>query len=316
MSANAQVGKVNTPDPTPDPVTPEPKDPVVEPPVTQPPIADNDGSIKYKLPFNENGQNFYLPVDNSMGEWRANEELGFLYEDFNEGRLSKDWISVAGKWSQENRLLHQSETGESNCNLYIPLRQDGRKAYLYQFKARFLTEGNNKRFGLHFMASDGKLSNRGDSYLLWFRHHKSQGDKVEVYRSEGNKMPGPKKSMFLPSQFQPLEWYDIKILYDPARRSIMAYLENQEVLSWNIEETPFSAGAAISLRIGNSQVQFDNIRVYQLAADPLLSLSVGRDGMIRSDSRGKEEARVLSIQKRSQNRNLWSAMKEEDLKLK
>ncbi|MDW3650901.1 MAG: CUB domain-containing protein [Bacteroidia bacterium] len=334
--AVSQIGTIAAPpaqpDPTPPPTDPDPEpqptepEPDPEPAPTEPDPSDppaNTNEIAFKLPHGSSGQTFFLPVDNRLGEWRANEELGFLYEDFSAGRLTQDWTPAKGKWSQENGLLYQSDVGESNCNIYIPVNQKGNQSYLYHFRARFLTEGSNKRFGLHFMAEKGQFEgengaadNRGDSYLIWFRHHKDKADKVEIYHSEKNIMPGPKRSALLPDQFEPLEWYDIKVLYDAQSGVITTYLENQEVLSWKYSKPAFDKGNFLSLRVGDSQVQFDNIRMYQLAPDTRINLSLGINGMIRGDSRSNTEARVLSINRGNSGKRPWTSLKEEDVKLK
>ncbi|MEM6802995.1 MAG: CUB domain-containing protein, partial [Bacteroidota bacterium] len=319
VSGNSQVGTLASLPPKDEPKDPDPEPEAEAPvptPTPDPSTPPSTNAITYEHPHGRNGQTFYLPVDNSLGEWRANEELGFLYEDFSSGRLSRDWTAVKGDWRQENGLLHQNDGGEPNCNIYIPLRQDGNKTYLYHFRTRFLTEGNNKRFGIHFMARNGELKNRGDSYLMWFRHHENKADKVEIYRSEGDVMPGPEKSALLPTQFEPLDWYDVKVLYEPGSKLITAFLDNQQVISWRYTEPNFSIGTAFSLRVGDSQVQFDDIHVYQLAPKSRLELSLGREGMIRSDSRGNEAARVFSLNRSDKGNKLWSALKEEDVNLK
>ena len=63
-------------------------------------------------------------------------------------------------------------------------------------------------------------------------------------------------------------------------------------------------------------MQFDNVRMYQLAPDTRINLSLGINGMIRADSRSNTEARVLSINRGDSGRRPWTSLKEEEVKLK
>ncbi|RMG20203.1 MAG: hypothetical protein D6730_20300 [Bacteroidetes bacterium] len=229
---------------------------------------------------------YYLVADYDGKRWSANPMAGFFLDEFSGSSLRSDWTPVLGSWRVSAGVLEQQQENSTNSNVYVPLRQQANQSYLYHFRARLLTTGENKRFGFHFFASDGKLTNRGNSYLVWFRNKDQDVDKVEVYRSNNNQLGGPRESAI--AKFQPNRWYDIKITLDNSSGLIEVFLDNLKVLSWRDSEGAFSSGQYISFRTGNARAQFDDLRVYQRSPSRTVLVSVGKQDtdMIRYRSQG------------------------------
>ncbi|MDX1906569.1 MAG: CUB domain-containing protein [Bacteroidia bacterium] len=264
--------------------------------------APNTGSLSVSFGEGGSGTGYYLPVDYDGQQWGANTDLGFLYEECNRSNLG-DWKAVSGEWQMRDGVLRQTNIAEANGNIWIPLRQDADHVYLYHWRARLTHDMENNRFGIHFFASDGALSNRGNSYLIWFRNQLAAPDRIEIYRAANNALPkfDEAVNINLPAG----TWVDCKVLYHPATGQVEAYLNQVRVLNWTDKQAPLGSGAAFSLRTGNSDVQFDDIRVYQLRRSDPVILSAGQ----ASDPiRHKGNVRIFSIIRDGSGR--WNEVKE------
>lgn len=250
-------GGTSTPDPAPPVTTPDPEP--TPPPSTAPVVTEIPGTLSSEVRWNPGGTQYYLAGYQSGSEWTANGNLGFALDDFS--RLRPGWRQATGSWQIRYATLQQTNPIEGNSNIYLPVRQTASQAYAYRFRARLLTAGENKRFGFHFLASNGASSNRGNSYLVWFRYSDSGADKVELYRASGNQMPDINAEAII--RLETLDWYEVTILADPATSTISVWLNNYPVLTWRDPNGLHQGGSAISFRTGNAQVQFDNLKVFQ-----------------------------------------------------
>jgi N-acetyl-anhydromuramyl-L-alanine amidase AmpD len=296
----ARIGGAPSPDPTPDP-TPSPA----------PDSKGVDLAASYRSDFTLNlgsgqGETYYLPSD-YVGQWTANRALGFLHEDFFGNQLDAAWRKGEESWSSRRGTLLQSDATASNTNLYLPLTQSDDAVYLYHVRAKMLSKGDNKRFGLHFFASSGASSNRGDSYLVWLRFNEDQPGRVEVYRSENNQLP-----RFRASEAVALErdtWYDLKVRYDPSQGQIEVMIDGASVLTWRDDKAPLTSGRYISFRTGDAEAEFDDLRVYQLAQQSSLAITVGPSKMLRY----KNKARLYLIRRAG---NRWSPVEVKETRIK
>lgn len=232
---------------------------------------------------------FYLPVEQRGGHWTARSTQGFMYDAF--PRMG-GWKSEVGKWEVSNQgHLRQSDAQATNGNTYHSLKQDGTTSYLYNWKARILSKSDNTRFGLHFFCSDPTATNRGNSYMVWFRNHTNGADKVEIYRSVNNKLQLKRKSTI---DIKEDQWYDIKLHYDAVYGDIEIYLNNELVLKWKDPGVPLKMGSYVSFRTGSSLVLFDDLKVYKLYEGP----TPIRVGDASSDMIGtKRKARIYTIER-------------------
>lgn len=160
----------------------------------------------FSLPLAGTGSTFYLPADFDGQRWGANSRLGFFLDDFPGNRLHPNWTAVEGNWRLVNGELQQSEASTPNSNLFIPVRQRNGDVYMYHWRAKILSEGDNKRFGMHMFCSDPAATERGNSYLVWFRNYQSRQDKVEIYRTENNSLIRIRASEFI--SLKSGRWYD------------------------------------------------------------------------------------------------------------
>ncbi len=207
---------------------------------------------------------FYLVMYDSSGDWRGNPERGFFSDNFVGPALHPDWTTAVGTYlifdpGNGDPVLRQTDESISNTNLYAYLRQDLSNRYLYHWAGRFVRDtSNNCRMGLHIFADDPTLSDRGNSYFVFFR---LQGQRVQLYKVINNSWgSGPVAQVNYP--FQDGVWYDFKWSYDRITGDHHVYVNNQLVLSWK-DPSPIQTGSYISLRTGNARAEYNNFKVYR-----------------------------------------------------
>ena len=111
--------------------------------------------------------------------------------------------------------------------------------------------------------------------------------------------------------------YDLKVVYDPTSGKIDVYLNNLLTLSWTDTGIPHRIGRFVSLRTGNAEAEFDDLRVYQLAKKDPLDISVGasQENMLRFKSQdGAPAGRILLLRQSASGR--WNALEQETVEVK
>jgi len=242
---------------------------------------------------------FALVADYNGTRWSANPTLGYAYEDFPGSAIPPGWTATVGTWTVASGILTQSDETQSNTNLYFPLSQNSTTAWLYHWKMRLSGTGTNRRAGLHIFADDPNLSQRGNSYLLWFR---LDNQRIEIYEILGNTLPSP--NIQVPYPFAANTWYDIKALYDPVSARIRIWINDQLVVTYTVTNV-LTSGGYVSLRTGNARVDYDEMRVYR-SRGTSLTVGVGAAKAIRYESPSSTQpaGRLLSIV--LDGANLWS----------
>ncbi len=239
---------------------------------------------------------FYLPQQSWGGEWRSNAQLGFFTDEFNAAALHPDWTNAAGSWQIASGGVYQSAQSANNTNLYTSLQQSGADVWLYHWRAK--TDGSadfSRRSGLHFFANNGSAENRGNSYFVFAR---IDDNRAQIYKTVNDVFELKTNATFT---FAPNEWYDYKVIYQPATGKIDFYVNNQLAASWTDPE-PYTAGQFISLRTGNSQTTYDFVRVYKKRnASAAVTVGNGNGFMVQSSA---HQCRILSVVNYTDNR--WS----------
>lgn len=199
--------------------------------------------------------------DSDQSIWLANSNLGFLNHSF-EGSLVSDWTSQTGTWSIQGEALFQSANTNANTNIYIPLNTNDADVYLYHWKMKIGTGDvtNNRRAGLHYFCDNPALANRGNSYFVYFR---VENAKVQLYECINDTFYLRTNDSY---PFLANSWYDLKILYNKGTGKHTAFINN-EVVSSLTDDTPLQNGSWVSLRTGNCEAWYDDIRVYQNRSD-------------------------------------------------
>lgn len=256
---------------------------------------------------------FFNVSDFDGKTYHGNDKAGFAYEDFDLGTMYERWKITTGTWSQGEGKLSQSDDIVSNGNISIPVSQKNTGIYLYQFRAKVLSAGDNRRFGIHLFASEAAATNRGNSYFVWFRGNDSKEDKVEVYRTVGNDL---KDGVSAPISIEKDKWYDIKIVLEPASGQITIWLDNAKVLTWKDTYPLLATGSQVSFRTGTAKVQFDSFRVYQArAGKQIISVGTKDTDMIRYQNAGTKPGGLILLQNRSKT-DTWSTPAAQEVNVK
>lgn len=210
--------------------------------------------------FTDNDNNavayaFYNVADYDGNNWSANADLGFFNDEFNQASLSPDWTNSVGSWTLVNGTLEQTDENEANTNLNASLAQDDQHVYLYHWKGEINGSGTNRRAGIHFFCDDATSTQRGNSYMVYWR---VDNDKCQIYKSDGTNIPLMTNDDVV---VDPNTTYDFKILYDPSSGLIQAFLDDELVSEWT-DPSPLTAADGISLRTGNCYGVYYDFRVY------------------------------------------------------
>ncbi|MBL0330210.1 MAG: T9SS type A sorting domain-containing protein [Bacteroidetes bacterium] len=237
-------------------------------------------------------KSFYQVLENNGTEWRANNGNGFFSDNF-DAAIHPDWTVESGVWSITGGYLNQTDQTNANTNIWAPLTQNLSNRYLYNWQGKIDGTGTNRRAGLHFFCDDATLSNRGNSYFVWFR--------VETGACEFYKVVSNVFSLVhsVPMTVNAGQWYDYKVLYDRISGKMDVYQDNNFVGSWT-DSTPFSTGNAISFRNGNSDYMINDLKVYRSRL-PSVTVSVGaaatNDVRFQNANPSSPSCRVKSITK-------------------
>jgi spore germination protein YaaH len=199
-------------------------------------------------------------------EWRANAQNGYFSDNFDLA-IHPDWQPVEGSWNIANGHLQQNDEGNGNTSISAFVNQNNEDAYLYHWAGMITGSGVNRRAGLHFMADNATLPNRGNSYFVWFR---LDGNKIQIYETINDVFYLMKESDY---NFDDGIWYDFKTTFNKVNGRVDVYVNNVFADSWT-DPTPRTSGDYISFRSGNAIWQVDNIKIFKSRGNNI-QISVG-----------------------------------------
>lgn len=222
------------------------------------PLVSTDFNVTFHDSDNVGGSGvqyqFYQVIDFDGQEWRANAQNGFFSDNF-DNAIHNNWNTHTGTWSIVNGYLEQSNENLTNTNIVAPLNQNNFNAYLYHWQGNISGVGSNKRAGFHFMCDSDTLTNRGNSYFLWFRQ---DDGRLQFYKVINDTFQLQKSEIVTINSNQ---WYDVKVVFDKTTGEFFAYLNNNFISSW-IDNNPHTQGDFISFRTGDSKYTINNLKVY------------------------------------------------------
>lgn len=196
---------------------------------------------------------YYQVLDFDGTEWRANHQNGFFNDNFN-STIHPEWVTQVGTWSINSGRLFQSDETTGNTNIYAPLTQNNQQSYLYQWSSIIAGTGTNRRAGLHFFVDNPTLPNRGNSYLAWFRADDNTFHLYKIVNDVLNLVVNE------PYTINANTLYDFKVSFNPQTGDIEAFVNDSRVAGYT-DASPLTAGGYISLRNGNAEAYFDNVKV-------------------------------------------------------
>lgn len=210
-------------------------------------------------------KSFYQPSYYNGVEWRANGNRGFFNDDFNTA-IHPEWTTAGGTWSITSGALVQSDETSANTNIYAAVTQSLSNRYLYNFKGTITGANSNRRAGIYIACDDPTQTQRGNSYMIWFRPDQSS---VEFYKSVNNTIGLPTFSVSCVINAGTM--YDYKISYDRISGEIKLWINDAYIASWT-DTAPHANGTAVSFRTGNSTFRIDDFKIFRsrAATTPIL----------------------------------------------
>ncbi|MDA3910286.1 MAG: N-acetylmuramoyl-L-alanine amidase [Bacteroidales bacterium] len=258
--------------------------------------ADNEGGsgVKYS---------FYQVMDFDGSEWRANTDYGFLNDNF-DTQIHPDWTDLWGIWAISAGHLLQSDEVTSNSNLYANIQQEIGNVYLYHWQQKISGSGANRRSGMPFFCSEPTETGRGDSYMLYLR---ADNNTVQIYKYIDNSYSAT-GAWYVTENFtiNADAWYDVKLIFDTNTGEISVFL-NDELAASTVDPAPFTSGTAISLRTGECQTEYDDLKVYRSREQAVeVNTALSEDAEIRYESidSNSEAGRIRTLL--IDNANNWS----------
>ncbi|NTW32318.1 MAG: T9SS type A sorting domain-containing protein, partial [Bacteroidetes bacterium] len=219
-------------------------------------------------------KSFYQVQDYNGAEWHANSQNGF-FTDYFDSYNSSVWSVPAscGTWQVvTGGLLMQKDTSVNNSNIYASLNQNLSNRYIYQFSAMIdpaTYATSQHRLGFHFFSDNGALTNRGNSYFIFFRQETS---KLEFYKVVDDVFTMEKVVDNVATVLG--QWHDYKIIFDRITGKIDVYRDNIFLGSWTDTSPLTTQGNYISFRTGNCKVSIDELEVYR-SRYPSVTVTVG-----------------------------------------
>jgi PKD repeat protein len=244
--------------------------------------ADNQGGSGIEKAY-------YQVLDYDGSDWRANANNGFFSDNFDQATLHADWTSQVGTWGLNGGYLVQSDEANGNTNVWAGIDHSLSNRYLYHWAGKLDGAGTNRRAGMHYFCSDPTLTNRGNSYFVFFR---LDDDKVQLYEVTNDVFTLVNEVSY---NFVAGTWYDFKVIYDRISGKHQVYVENVQVTTWT-DPTPLAGGNYLSFRSGNCNYAVNNLKVYRSRATSV-SVGVGATEMLRYQSTNPTTAagRIKSI---------------------
>ncbi len=210
---------------------------------------------------------FYKVKRQESGEWRANEDNGFLYDGFDQ--LHPEWNIIGGTWAVTNGELQQTNINNQNARIGTSLNQNDEDGYLYHWQGNLYGGSPTQRAGLHFMGS-GNPNGSGTSYSAYLY---SDADEIRIYKTTGN---GYQLVHTSPYPVDINIFYDIKVVYMKTTGRITFYLNDVLSAEWT-DPTPITTGDFVFFRSRTTNYAVDDFQVFKHRA--LDSTLVTTDGL-------------------------------------
>ncbi|WP_378177311.1 N-acetylmuramoyl-L-alanine amidase [Aquimarina sp. SS2-1] len=240
----------------------------------------------FTVNFNDNDnvgvtRRFYQALEKYGSNWYANRGNGFFNDNFN--IFYSGYTKGAGNWTINNGHLRQSNTSSDNTKLNTFLSQNSGLPYLYEFSAKTISTSGPRKFGIHIMADSPDLSQRGNSYLIWFS---GEDNKVRIYETINNQL----NFRAIDDVSLDNKWANYKITYSPGFGVIEVFRNNKSILKWT-DPSPIKNGSTLSLRTNKTMVEFDDLKVYKFRVNQSQTITAGsaatkdirrRNGKIKS----------------------------------
>jgi len=207
-------------------------------------------------------KSYYQVLYYNGTEWHANANNGFFADNF-DSYNTNIWSVPAssGTWQVSAGNLMQSDTTISNSNIFASLNQNLSNRYIYQFYAMIDSASystNQHRLGFHFFSDNGAISNRGNSYFIYFR---KETNTLEFFKVVNDVFTLSKTVNNVITTYG--QWNDYKIIFDRTTGKIDVYRNGILLGTWTDSSVLTTQGNYISFRTGNCKASISEFKVYR-----------------------------------------------------
>lgn len=273
-----------------------------------------DFSFSYNMRGRGTQVPFYCLLTRTGSDFRGRTAKGFLYDDFTASTIHSDWTKGDGDWDIVSGRLVQKDDRKTNGGIHAKVLQTKWSTYMYHTVIRLSGKERNKRAGFHFFADDASLPNRGNGYFIWARDG-STTDYLEFYKVTNDKLELKEKQAVT---LEPGKSYDLKVVYNPVKGRMEAYLNNRFTVAW-VDPKPIQRGEYISLRTGGAVTEFGVFEVLKRRSGSETKVTVGSanaDVPIASPDDRTPALRVRAIMADVRDRLYWSEADDDETVIK
>jgi len=242
-------------------------------------------------------KSYYQVLDYNGAEWHANPHNGFFSDNFDTYNNTVWHVpSGGGTWAVNGGNLIQKDTANGNTNVYASLNQNLSDRYIYHFTMKLDAAAygtGQHRFGLHYFSDNGGLTNRGNSYFIFFRQETS---KLEFFKVINDTYTQEKVVDNITTVFG--QWYDIKVIFDWLTGKTDVYRDGIFLSSWTDTSPLTTAGNYISFRTGNCKAYISDVNIYRSrAATVVVSIgdSVNKDIRFQNPGPSVPAGKIKSV---------------------
>ncbi len=242
----------------------------------------DDTKIKYR---------FYQVSEKNNTNWFANTNNGFLFDNF-DSEKANDWHSISGTWQRENGYLIQTNDTEKNANIYVYVNQSNAQQYLYEFRAKDISNTSTSGFGLKIMCDTFADSDCNNGLLIWF----DRADSALTFALIKDKNRINEKTIKnIPCNLTVFNNY--KVILDKSTGDIYAYV-NDKLIGQYQYTSDIDQGHYMGLCTQQSKCTIDFAKIYVSRTDSAL-ITVGtqksKDITTQSPSPTQPCAQITSI---------------------
>lgn len=254
---------------------------------------------------------FYQVINHDGNAWNANEKRGFAYDDF-EWMNTNRWTvsSSGGTWNVNSGNLIQTDSVNDNSNIYASLNGNLSDVYIYDFTAKIEGTASNKRFGFHFACDSASLTNRGNSYFIYFRPASQQ---LEFYKVINNTYTQTKVVTGVSTSLG--MYYRFRIVHNRISGLIEVYRDDVLLSSWTDTSPLTTSSKYYSFRTGQCKMSVKNFRVYRSrSSNETISVGSANTNDLRWQSRNSSiVGKIVSLV--SDNVGLYSPITQKSVKV-
>ncbi len=182
-------------------------------------------------------------------QYRLNSQsLPLIHQDDFSENLG--WTFLEGEWKITGNRLTQYNTAYGNSNCYFKIFQSRN----LDFEWEVVMHDGILDAGLHFFSSNGYLSERGNSYLVWqFKNG------FVIYKTMVNHLREVRR---FPGLTEKGKLYKNRVRYNSETGLIIIEQDNKEIGRWT-DPSPLRRGDFISFRTNKTYASFSNLKIYR-----------------------------------------------------